>query len=396
MVGTNRAILFRRGDTFATTNKGISVAGPGLIGAYGSGNRPILVSTGGGFTVSGADWRIMDLEVQGASGAQAIDFNASVRTVNMLALRVRAPGMATGFGWSDYSTVLSNPHDGCMIVDSEAVGASINGVYVGGRRIALLGNNIHDVPNSHAARVWMAHKGVISNNRLWNPGPTRHALKLHGGTFGGQRPETRWVSVSDNLVRGTQWTMPIGPQDAGQDERVSHVVVERNRFYGQSGIQADLMIHARQVMVRDNLFDGTGSYGEYKPITVNQLGKEPAPLDVRVYNNTVVRNDSAVSVYGLSVSSVSQNVTFRNNLVSAPLASTVALVTGTGGTGFVSDHNLLSATPGFANASGGDYSLQPGSPAIGAGATLWEVRYDFLGRPRSSSTAFDVGAFKAP
>jgi hypothetical protein len=280
-------------------------------------------------------------------------------------------------------------------MECEVANASTNGVYIGGRRLALLGNDIHDVADSHVLRVWQAHKGVIAHNRLWNPGPTRHALKLHGPPDNGERPETRWVTVSDNLIRGKTWSVAIGPQDSGSDERLSHVVFERNRFWGEASIQIDLEIWARSVAVRNNVFDATGSANNYVGVAVGQRGVEPASRDVRVLDNTFVRNDGCYDFYPLQVKPVAEAVTFRNNLASAPLVSFKALVTGTAGAGFASDHNLLSATPGFADAAAGDYSLLAGSPAVDGGLPEAGVVSDYFGAARPRGSAPDIGAIES-
>jgi hypothetical protein len=400
MAGPNRQILFRRGDTFALTTASISASGPGIIGAYGTGNRPVLVSgaTGGAaITIRGADWRIMDLEISGSgTGAwSAVGFDPSYQTVNGLLLRLTTPNWAVGLGWSDWTPIYATPHDGATIMECEVAGSSTNGIYVGGRRLALLGNNVHDMGDSHVLRVWQAHKGVISHNRLWNPGPTRHAIKLHGPPFNGERPETRWVTISDNLIRGKTWSVAIGPQDGGVDERLSHVVFERNRSRGEDSVQVDLEIWARQVMVRNNVFDGTGASTYYTAVAVGQRGIELASRDVRILNNTVVRNDAASQFAACVVQSVAENVTIRNNLASAPLASSRVLVSGAGGVGFVSDHNLLTSTPGFTDAAGGDYSLLAGSPAVDAALPLAEVGEDYFGFSRPIGNGPDIGAIES-
>lgn len=394
-VGTNRRILFRRGDTFHVSSVQIVAEGPGIIGAYGSGKRPVLASDitkSAVFTIRGSDWRIMDIELPGAgAGSSAIQYDASRSNVNTLLLRVSAPRWRVGLGWA---AGLATPHDGSTMMECEVEAAEVNGVYVGGRRLAILGNHIHDIATSHVLRVWQAHKGVISNNRLWNPGPTRHALKLHGPSHTKGWPETRWVTITDNLIRGKAWSVAIGPQDGGQDERLSHIVFERNRTWGEASVAVDLEIWARHVMVRNNVFDGTGSGKSYRPVAVWQRGIEPAPEDVRVLNNTMVRLDDAKSFQCLKVEPAARGVTLRNNLASAPRAATRGLVSGTAGPGFAEDHNLVAAPSAFADAASGDFRLRPGSPAVDAGIALGEVRADFLGAARPAGASHDLGAYE--
>lgn len=395
----NRRILFRRGDTFPVATALVSADGPGLIGAYGTGRRPVLASgitDGGALVIRGADWRVMDLEITGPGVGEsgAIGFDVSHQTRNALFLRLVARGWNVGLGWGDWTPILATPHDGATVMECEVAAARTNGMYLGGHRLALLGNDVHDVATSHVLRVWQAHKGVISHNRLWNPGPTRHALKLHGGAAGDGRPETRWVTITDNLFRGTTWSVTIGPQDSGSDERVSHVLFERNRFTAEASVQVDLSVWARQVMVRNNVFDGTGASRYYTAISVARRGVEPPPREVRLLHNTVVRDDAASEFSALGLDATAGGITFRNNLVSAPRATSPALRSGQPGTGLLEDHNRLTSSPGFVDARSGDYRLRPSSPAIDAGAWLWEVRADLRGAARPAGAAPDLGAFE--
>jgi len=299
-----------------------------------------------------------------------------------------------GLGNGDWKPIFATPHDGNGWVECEATAEHSGGIYTGGRRLAILGNDIHDMTNTHVLRVWQAHKGVISNNRLWNPGPTRHALKLHGPGHGDGRPHTRWVTVSDNVIRGKVWSVAIGPQDAENDERVSHVVFERNRTTGESTVQVDLIIWARDVMVRNNVFVGTGGSKYYTAVRVGRRGIEPFPRDVRVLGNTVVRLDEVSEFAALDVAPAAQGVRFQNNLATAPRAATRALVSGPPAA-VSSDHNLLTPSPGFADAAHGDYTLRQGSPAIDAGAVVPELLTDFLRAVRPRGKGYDLGAFES-
>ncbi|MBL0275011.1 MAG: PKD domain-containing protein [Anaeromyxobacter sp.] len=399
--GANRRLLFRRGDRFPMPRPAVlSAPGPGLVGAYGAGSRPVLESTvpeEGAIIVRGPDWRVMDLEISGPGTGNngAIGFDVSRQTVDALFLRLAAPGWNVGIGWGDWTPILATPHDGVTVMECEVAGSRTNGMYVGGRRLALLGNDVHDMADSHVLRVWQAHKAVIAHNRLWNPGATRHAIKLHGGAFGGARPETRWVTISDNLIRGKTWSVAIGPQDGGVDERLSHVVFERNRFWGEASVQVDLEIWARQVMVRNNLFDGTGASRYYTAVAVGRRGVEPPPEEVRVLHNTVVRTDPSSEFEAFKVQPAAGGVLFRNNLASAPSAPRPVLVSGAGGPGFVSDHNLLVPLSAFTDAAGGDLTLGAGSPAVDGGRSAPEVRADYFGQARPRGAGVDLGAIES-
>ena len=399
--GANRRLLLRRGDAFSTPGVTITAAGPGLIGAYGTGPRPILnvTRTDGGILITAPDWRIVDLELVGpgieTDQAAAVGYSNTIQTVNALVLRVRATKFRVGLGNGDWKPIYATPHDGNAWVECEVTTEQAGGIYAGGRRLAILGNDLHDMTHTHALRVWQAHKAVISDNRLWNPGATRHALKLHGPSSDSGRPETRWVTVTDNLVRGKTWAMAIGPQDGDQDERVSHVLVERNRTTGEPSLQVDLIVWARDVMIRNNLFDGTGASPYYAAARVARRGIEPAPRGIRFLGNTVVRLDKGSEFSAVDVAAEAQEVAVRDNLASAPSTQETRLVSGGAGPSVVSDHNLLTASPRFADPAAGDFGLREGSPAVDAGVALPELRSDFTGAPRPRGAGCDLGAFES-
>jgi hypothetical protein len=57
-------------------------------------------------------------------------------------------------------------------------------------------------------------------------------------------------------------------------------------------------------------------------------------------------------------------------------------------------HDLVGLDPLFEDGSGGDYHLQPGSPAVDAAQAWGSVRGDFDGNERPQGHAWDIGAFE--
>ncbi len=401
--GPNRRLLLRRGDTFTTAGVSVSAAGPGAIGAYGTGNRPVVNVTGtaGGITVRAPDWRIMDLDLVGpgttVDQAAGVGYANAVQTVNALVLRVRATDFRVGMGNGIAPNIYSTPHDGSFWVDSEVPTSYAGNVYVGARRLAILGCDLHDSPLTHVLRVWEAYKGTISNNRLWNPGPTRHAIKLHSTTVGDGRPETRWVTVSDNLIRGTSWSVVIGAKDALTDERPTHVVFERNRFFSQPTVQIDLVVHSSHVLARNNVFDATGGRDGYTGIHVTHMGTVvPLEDDVRVLHNTIARSDVSDRFDGIVVDSGVTNVLVHGNLAVPGTAVTITGFDGTAaGAGYVETQNALTNSPGFTDIATGDFTLVAGSPEVDQADVIPTVRDDFDRTPRPLGVRFDVGAFES-
>jgi hypothetical protein len=69
-LGSGTTVLFRRGDSWEL-GSGASVDAPGgVIGAYGSGEAPILhLSPGGALSLSGGRWTAHDLRIEFGSAA---------------------------------------------------------------------------------------------------------------------------------------------------------------------------------------------------------------------------------------------------------------------------------------------------------------------------------------
>jgi hypothetical protein len=416
-VASGTRILLRRGDTWATkTGLTIRAPGPGLIGAFGPCTSPdarglcandpkvqSLVDTLNVIEMPPAageknDWRIEHLSLSGpacdkSSGEDcgtAVGGLKNVRQVLLNCLKVE--GFRVALGTGDWEI----PNDDVAIVSSDVSRSSVNVVYVGASRLALLGNAFHDSPKSHVLRVWQAHLGVIRHNLIENASAAsddgRHALKLHGPAADSAVPKTERVVVGDNSFGASgPWPVTIGPQDAAANESVKDVIVENNLFRSattRTPVQFSLQIWAQDVTVRNNVFIGTGAGSEYAGIGVSRRGVEPAPVRVTVYNNTLFRAETKGSA--VLVNAASSDVTVvKNNAVWGPRASA--------GTGTVqAEVNLaVGAIPLFVNAPGGDFHLRPGSPAIDAGVAV-PVYGDFDGVGRPQRGRWDIGAFEAP
>ena len=317
--GGCRRILLRRGDTFyASAESPIAVPGPGVIGAYGSGEKPIVRATKNSIWIitpsskytptTVNDWRIMDLELtsnDGVVGVEAIHPRGTTRQLTLLNLYIHH--VATGIRFnSSMLDCANNPascngtlthtvHDQGTIVDSTVfhlIGARGGySVYGAAKRFAILGNDMNnDGGGEHTVRITYANLAVISNNTLQGQAATKAALTLraavHGstGVEGLDGADTRYVIVSDNKFIGgvATWTTGYTPQDVA-DERVTQTVTERNWYTSGSADQAAIQLYAREQTIRNNLFDLSGaayaigiSIGDAWNLSDN----------IRVYNNT--------------------------------------------------------------------------------------------------------------
>ncbi len=453
VAGSNRRILFRRGDVWTTTSRAyVNRAGPGHIGAYGScldpdergicANAPKIISAHAGhgfeFSQNGlvTDWRISDLEMEGLGISSSNAIRAFGMQSRHLILRMHIHDFS-GSVFIHQQNIHQN-HD-ITVADSwiynSASGAHF---WYGGNNIAIIGNAILNASVYHVVRIPYAGKAFISDNVLRDPGATQHALKLHAPSldeaFTGFY--SQYVVISDNIFRGTDWYVTVREESNHYDERIRDVVVERNVFERNSGFLTPIGIQIRavNVTVRNNIF--------YTPIacSIDTDGLSPSPPAVRVniYNNlqyasyddtfsfarfygddfdsVVLRNNIAVSTQisgndarfllfepgDQSTEEISVAVSKMdsdNNLLMTHSTSGATFVRlGIGNylnlsgwqSGFGQDNHSLDANPLLVNPAGDDFRLQSGSPAICAGASV-PVFEDFYGNSRIQDDGFEIG-----
>jgi len=426
-------ILFHRGSSWTTGGlKFPDNAGPVTLGAYGTGsgkdargnygNAPLITVTSGTFCTLSfkQDWRIMDLHLRDQTRT-AGGFGGAANMQRVLFLNLRLEGFAICIGWSHYNW--TNPPmtiDQMVVMGCELRDADTHCLYVGGERLALLGNIMEDARTSHVVRVWQGYKGVISDNVIsgasLDNANGRHALKFHGPggdeygtpTQGTIRLEhlSEFAIISDNVFGGSgPWPVTLGPQDAGAYEEVRDIIFERNRIISAYGaqsptpVQVALNIWGCYLTVRNNVLDGTASSKYYTGIVVTRRGVEPPPYGVEVYHNTIVRRDgtAADERIGIEVGGTARATVVKNYLVSFPAAPGSLLIANSS-PDLGSSHTLMTATAGFidpddADPLGRDFSLLPSSAALNKGIAV-PVYDDFSGQPRPVTGSRDLGAFE--
>lgn len=422
-------ILFRRGGQWSTAG-GLTWpenAGPVTIGAFGAGsspniqgifgNAPRITVTAGGFMPMDfkQDWRIMDLHLVDPTRTLGT-FGGAEELQRQLYLRLKIEGFDTALGWSHWNTRRLLPLDEMAIVSCDLSNGGDHSLYVGSERLAILGCRAWDAHTSHVVRVWQAYRGVIAHNEISGSSldntAGRHALKFHGpketelspaNANGHLRVRSSHTVVSDNVFGSSgPWPIHIAPQDGGSDERLSHILFERNRYVAEFGsqsatpLQIALRICARHITVRNNILDGSNIGNSFRGIAVLQDGVEPAPEGIGIYHNTIYRSSTAVNTCtAIEIGAEVQNSMVRNNLVSFPVATNGRLLNNLSA-GTASSHNLLTATPLFvapdlAGPLTRDFRLQSGSPGLGAGTAV-PVFDDFDGNVRPQTP--DLGAFE--
>jgi hypothetical protein len=405
--------LFKRGDTFNVSAAGnLSAAGPGTVGAFGTGANPIINATSGGFAVafvSGTDWRVMDLDIRGNSASNLMGTQADNATqATFLRLTIGGANMAfttSNFATNDqyavYDTVVTDTNGGVYLAGARVM-------WLFGTRTSIQGNSFDGAGGgSHVIRIPKANKAVISNNYIAHPGAGGELIKMHqANPFSDQATwdgtYTEQVILADNRVQGSAnapWTFDVQAQNGAYDERIRNIIVERNYLPTTGGSQIAIRLSAYDSTIRNNIINMTGAAYHWG-IMVALYGGQPVPNNVSVYNNTFYSADGGGNFVGAADHETdgtkqATNSRFYNNLASAPNASGPVVVSVTGGTNLQSN-NLLNNIPSslFVSATPSvpaDFRLISGSPAIGAGLAV-PVWQDFLGSLRDSLK--DIGAFE--
>ncbi len=136
--------------------------------------------------------------------------------------------------------------------------------------LVILGSRVSRIPGNHAMRIQGTANSVISNSQFDTPSTNGNALTIRGKTnavlsgsivpWNGTWTEN--VVVSDNFldcsVQGG-YTLYIGPQSAGHDERHRNIITERNRVVGGASYAAYFHV-SENLTVRNNIFSSMYSY----------------------------------------------------------------------------------------------------------------------------------------
>jgi hypothetical protein len=219
---------------------------------------------------------------------------------------------------------------------------SANGIYVdGGRDVIVERNVIHDV------NVGMEFASE------------------HGGR------STSYVTARDNVVyRASVMGLAIGGYDTRRGN-TEHCTIVNNTFYENQGVELLVQFNTRDNVIQNNIVVADSA---------RQFLQNPYE---ETFDNVVDHNLYYAPGGGDSGTWQWKGTTYR---------SFAEYVRATG-----NDRNSVFADPRFADAAGGDFRLEPGSPAIDAGAYLTAAGdADAAGSPRAASGVIDLGAFEVP
>lgn len=367
-----KQILFNRGDSFATTtNAIISAAGPGIIGSYGSGAIPIITTSSTInynyiFNFTSADWRLMDIDLEGGGGLLQFGTYAANQTTY---LRVTTGNLNYGYN--------ARIIDGLAIQDSTVKpGADAGiGLYCATcTRVMLLGNSMYlgtAVGGYHDIRLQGTNYFVLENSD--QTGSLGAPATINGFTI---RGNSQYGEISDNDI--ISYDSQIQPQNNLSFENQHDIVVERNFFTA-----SQLLLQGNHVTVRNNIFNMSGYVKPNSQRAVDiswQFPTSPAPTENFIYNNTVYTTGSSVTgsffaAIGIEANMAGSgcNLTTGNNLAYIPNGtSQVYLIDLSGGAGC--SINGSSGT----NGNSTDNQVKNVSPIWVNGSTFYSVPTDFI------------------
>ncbi|MCR4303508.1 MAG: PKD domain-containing protein [Gallionella sp.] len=294
---TGKRVLFKRGDTFtATTSASLTMTGPGIIGAFGTGAAPIVQMTGdttilnlsSASTPTMNDWRIMDLEFDGFSKTNSLGIGTMGTIKQVLVLNMNIHDIMDGieFNGAMLEWLVANGYPAHTMFDEMAIVDSIitpiTGSTVGGRifasalHLSIMGNKLGDMVNAagsgwHVVRTPYIGKGVIANNTLARSN-TYLALKLHGPAWCHVNSLTDDIP-GDCLTWNNDTSTPAGFSTYTYTT-TTHPI----------GIFAALSGYTEQVLISDN--DIIGADSPYLVV----MGPQNSHRDERVRDVIVERN----------------------------------------------------------------------------------------------------------
>jgi PKD repeat protein len=404
-----KRILFRKGDTFTSAaSNTISAAGPGIVGAYGTGANPVITvgviaQYATTLSMATSDWRIMDLTINAPGSVNQNAIAASNRS-QLTVLRVAT----TSFNYAVNATTIDQltVADCNFTVGGVGSTGSNYGIWLAtSTTTMLLGNSMYiNTINSHNIRLQGVSKFVVANST--QTGSDRiEPITIRGNT--------QYGVLSDNKF--VDYIVTVKPQNSGSNEYQRDLIFERNWFVAGSFSGPSLNLEGSGTTVRNNIFDL--SLGGLTAITTvyNSTAGAPMPNLINIYNNTIyssVANNGnlsafrSITYYSLDTSCHSE---VKNNLVYSPntynlapvlIYSTAAcVITGTAGTsGNSSDSQIKNTSPSFASATPSnpaDFIIGTGSYAHNTGVAL-PIFSDFFRRDTLTGGFSSSSATLAP
>lgn len=402
-LGPNERILFQRGDTFPIVNAQLNnlVGGKMLVGAFGSGNRPVLSGSLNEHIielnfVEDLVFEGLELDVNTNNSGRSNFRIEDCSNVLLLDLEmVGSTSMAIFTDDCDVVGIFDN------YVHDFGVLASFSG---DSERMSWVGNTIDELVGTpqpeHGIRVQGGEKQFLAYNELTHLTNTKTAISIRGD---GQRHVVLYRNKMDRILG-------VNPQNSNTVAAISQVTIEGN-YIGQNpdytgslweNSANGINIEATNIAIRNNVIDG---YLNGIGILHDFNGVVSGWVDVyhNTYNWRPVSPSSSSGGRLVRVRDVS-HVNVQNNLITAPVSTNgEAIAYALTNSNILVAGNAISTPieydisplPGSAahNNDISNYQISPNSSAIQAGLSAVPVFYDANNLPRNGNTP-DAGAFE--
>ncbi len=401
---SSNTYLQKRGTTYTSSTQ-ISISSKSyiLIGAYGTGNRPILSYTGSGyamrieyssnctienFEVNGNTNAYSLIEIQGSSG----NYTSNI-TINNCELHNAHNGNA-GFGIHGvYNNNLS-------ILNTEIHNVALDGIYLAYEPSIEIGYcNVYDVNRrffTNPNQTYSSGDGIQLDGNY--NGFHIHHTTIDRSNGAGNKYNLIFnsnVGVSDNATGILEYcTFKTGSNvsSAVHIERGNGIITRFNIF---QGITQGLKLAASGTsnnLVHNNIFYDC-TYG---------IGIGNGTTNTKVYNNVFYH----VTNYHMWVDG--SYVEARNNIHVRTTDAGVAIYNYGGGTWTISNNcyssSATAGTPGtgsypvignplFVNPASGNFNIQSNSPCINKGTNVG-IPFDYLGTAIFQGTAPEIGTYE--
>ncbi len=313
---SNAEILFNRGDRFDVKSVMIIGGENVRVGSYGSGDKPVLRYAGsrnqGQFIR--IDYHSRNTQIDGLTFDSI--WNGVEFDHNGMPFALKVDG--------DYNTVTNctflsvafalqtnERPAGVLVQDCDAPSAyALRDYFVWGQGsdFVLLGNNVANVINEHAVRIFGVDRlliayGSYANPRNYSFEPDKNALNLQ---------EANFVSVYGVTVKSNWQVGPLGDGDGlpWKNARLNNVVIENSRTIG---VRLRVVHGAQNIMIRNNILQNDGDSIINVDAYNSSYGRGVSNLNI--INNTGINNSTKGRF--LYVGGQASNISLVNNLYKA-------------------------------------------------------------------------------
>ena len=280
-----KRVLLRAGEVFTL---GASISLPNarsdiLLGAFGTGVRPIIRATAAGITLfrgsaNGTNpannprrWRVTGLRLESGGFANVTGFMSGViaPTAGAVALNpAQAQGDTTVHDVEADGVYFPFNMEGRNMVGSKLVSTNANNGVAAGGAVSFWTTDYYQVgvidcsfDNNHGSEHVMRTQGgkilSIRGVTLKKPAATKHYLAIRGDTA--TRYETEYVTAAGVFIDGAStttnvsWSLQIAPNATNANEPISNVIVENSVVSGPPSGQDIIIIEADDTQVRNTV-----------------------------------------------------------------------------------------------------------------------------------------------